>query len=952
MTYCRQGHTLFDLEAEAGWDSLVPGTFFELIVGVTTYYGIVDEYVPPTPDTLVCRLYDDPARTIFNTAAVATGVPFTLQNFVDYNWTPRDVELNSSKKIGTWTSPPVQVRDDFGIWTGSWTATPMTDEKVQFNFDGTYALFKATADNVAGVAVAGAGLAADTYTYCISPVDGGALLGADSPTITVILGAPGNIQLSWAANNQVASWNIYGRTAAGFGLIANVPGATTTFLDDGTLVPNPAMQPALFEDPGFTLAAPNKAISLSDDGITTDGFGNEIAVEKRDDGLVLSDAVGVGTLTVVSGGKNFDITGLESTANTAIGVVVDPGLFTNLAGPPSSSPPIVHTYDQHIFVNSMGYIEVVESDSTTGRITRVVYNTTSGFAEVTITDLSGMLITTGTIALTEMPPAPAVGSASTKITYSNFSTLTDGTIIGDKTIELNTYQVTPLSGGGGLNDLLLTNVTSGPGTTPRIIQSMDGGLTWPVDFDPESKFTFPLTYFSFGSLGNGHGEGWTVWCCRSVTNGNFCFMWTNDLSLGVWPFQDGSGRVINFSTDYNDWLFGFDTNYKTEIVGMSNGKTVMYHVPEYDRTNQDCSRFQFFFPASGVFTTLAVLTGSGSTDIIAQLLWPEKNKYIIIDGNDELFIYDFGTTEASPLSGELNIPSAIDENITIHWSPNKIIISYEDGSSNQLYAYTTDGVSWTVDQALPGSSLLPVMPGGMDSFNKQINQWVAVAPSVAVPGNEAIWVSPAGDGVNYTEHSNFAPGTFEPDSPDFQNKFLGRPVESDGTFIFFTGPDDAVADEFDSFQRFNTSLVLQGQSPIPASVPPNAWGWDDTSVHGTVMGVALPEDIILANVRPYITQRPVSIPSKAVPNMPAPFRIRDTGVSAVYDSQRTYSRRTPDGFTIDITVTSFARGGAGNATRQRLEDGHIVTQAVYNRIPNLAPERKNSQIPYGYGSGI
>ena len=84
MTYCRQGHTLIDNEAEAGWDRLPLATFFELVVSATTFFGIVDEYTAPTPTTLVCRLFSDSNRTILVTAPIATGVPYEINNFADY----------------------------------------------------------------------------------------------------------------------------------------------------------------------------------------------------------------------------------------------------------------------------------------------------------------------------------------------------------------------------------------------------------------------------------------------------------------------------------------------------------------------------------------------------------------------------------------------------------------------------------------------------------------------------------------------------------------------------------------------------------------------------------------------------------------------------------------------------------------------------------------------------
>ena len=82
MTYCRQGHTLIDNEAEAGWEKLVPGTFFELLVNAVTFFGTVDEYTAPTPTTLVCRLFSDAGRTILVTAPITTGITFEVSAFV------------------------------------------------------------------------------------------------------------------------------------------------------------------------------------------------------------------------------------------------------------------------------------------------------------------------------------------------------------------------------------------------------------------------------------------------------------------------------------------------------------------------------------------------------------------------------------------------------------------------------------------------------------------------------------------------------------------------------------------------------------------------------------------------------------------------------------------------------------------------------------------------------
>ncbi len=130
--------------------------------------------------------------------------------------------------------------------------------------------------------------------------------------------------------------------------------------------------------------------------------------------------------------------------------------------------------------------------------------------------------------------------------------------------------------------------------------------------------------------------------------------------------------------------------------------------------------------------------------------------------------------------------------------------------------------------------------------------------------------------------------------------------------------------------------------PAPVTHPYDAEAAGIYVEAGAAGGV--PESTIFANIRPYIPFRFPAIPSDDIPNMPDPFRQRGSSWGG-YDSRHTYDVRTNDGFTINVTVTSFQRGGTGNATRNRVEDGkHIVEDISYERTPNLPPKAPTKQV--------
>ena len=149
-------------------------------------------------------------------------------------------------------------------------------------------------------------------------------------------------------------------------------------------------------------------------------------------------------------------------------------------------------------------------------------------------------------------------------------------------------------------------------------------------------------------------------------------------------------------------------------------------------------------------------------------------------------------------------------------------------------------------------------------------------------------------------------------------------------------------------------MDLDFTNPQATNVPPvltvgMEYFRDRSDIRATIAAQpGVPEDTIFANIRPYIPQRPAFMPLDASPDMPAPFRTRDTSKSAVYDSSRTYDKRTPDGFTMNITVTTFARGGTGSTTATRVENGVFSTEnIIYERTPNLPPKTQ-SYIPFGF----
>lgn len=84
-----------------------------------------------------------------------------------------------------------------------------------------------------------------SYSYRVSALNGAGETLA-SPEVSITTPANGgvdniNVVVTWQAVNGATSYNVYGRTAAGELLIANVAAPTVTFTDAGTIAPAGAL---------------------------------------------------------------------------------------------------------------------------------------------------------------------------------------------------------------------------------------------------------------------------------------------------------------------------------------------------------------------------------------------------------------------------------------------------------------------------------------------------------------------------------------------------------------------------------------------------------------------------------------------------------------------------------------------------------------------------------------
>lgn len=951
MTYCRQGHTLVDNEAEAGWDRLPPATFFELVVSAVTYFGIVDEYIPPTPTDLVCRLYTDPARTILHTAPIATGVPYEINNGVDYLHDAKDIELVTDQGMGVWRSPPVTIRDDTGVWGGEWIASPRPDDTVEFNFDGTHTLFKSSVESPLITEQAGAGLGAGTYEYCIVPVDGSGRLGGSSRTQIITLAGAADILIDWLPNTQVTNWNVYGRQSSGsFGLLTTLPGATVSYLDNGTDVPNPALLPPLFEDPAWTPAVINREQSGIDDDVVYVAEGLEDGSNKLDDGTTVSTFTADGTVDAQNTAESlgFDLTDLVSHNSEKTDVIADPNLFTQDTGPVENLPPKVITYDYHVFINDAGDKVISESDSFTGQTTTITFDAVADTMRTVLTDSTGVL-SDDTITVPDGFTIPDVGSLSSQTTLSNFRTLTDGTILADERIEANTYQVAAQINPG---TMFLTSQNFGNTSFGEVAHSGDGGATWSSYNIPGTRL-IPPPGFSINRkiFTRAHGEGWTVVALvntpffPSLVN-DYSMHWTNDLNAVPWPFNDSQGRVAGGSitaaqhdilSRFMDPEMGSSTIRKfANGLGPAMSRNFCADSNWNSRNFSDVNEIDFFFPATGTF----VFQSPGLTKYKFNTFWKEKNLMIGLQNGapGNIWTNPMTTNPAVPLGAQshqhlINGASPnVTEILALGTSRDMAYVVWKATGSTLGWSFSFDGSSWTdviinntnsVDYTIPGQEVLGLYPG--DESDPQRNGDLmflrdTVKLSISTDNGASWGFTPAKPALSFNGWGY----------KGYWSTVFGEQTATK-TPIFFDGINVCVDNPNTSFvpggQFYRMNPDFSDDPPTPGG-PYNIAGGDTTDLSvlfGTTFGTSgSPNGIPAANLRRYLG-RSVVIPT-GVANPPAPFVIRDTNKSAVYGSSRTDSYAAFGG-SMRVTITN-GPGGLGAVDLQRIEDGQNIVISI------------------------
>lgn len=965
MTYCRQRHTLIDNEAEAEWERLPPGSFFELVVNAVTYFGIVDEYVAPTPTNLICALYSDSARTIQVTTSVPTGLPYEINNFVNYLHDAKDAELNPDSGMGVWRSPQITIRDDTGVWNGQWIAAPKTDGTVQFNFDGTHTLFKASVEQPLAGEVAGVGLGAGTYIYCIVPVDGSGRLGAGSRTLSVTLAGSADILIDWLPNTQVSQWNVYGRVSGGtFGLLTTLPGSTVSYLDNGVDVPNPAFQPPLFEDPAWTVAVADREVDGTDGDIIFDAEGTELGSTKLDDGTTVSsfDATLDVALTNTTLGQNYLLSDVKSQSSVKMNVVLDPTMFTDAVGPIQDLPPIVINYDYHVFINSSSQTVISESNSFTGQTTEIIVNLVTNTFDITVSDSTGV-IATDSVPITEGYVIPLPGSLSSKYTFSDFQVQPDGTILGTHQIDANTYQVTPLAVPGiGF----ITTQNFGTPSFGEIAYTLDSGVSWANYSIPGTRLIAPPGFTTNRQVFlRAHGEGWTV---VGLVNhptvpslvSDYSLHWTPDLTAVPWPFNDPGGRVALASITAANFTRVNASLAPTTSGGAMGTFTIrkfangLGPVMSRDLDTDDQLNFagppgqqdiDFFFPATGSW----IFQSPGLTKYRHNTFWKEKNLLIGLEQGfvNNIWTNPITTSPAAPLgpqSFQHSISFTPNQILALGTTANMAYVVWKRVSTSQLgYSFSFDGVTWTdvlvnntnsADYTIPGQEMLGVYPG--DNSDPQRN------------GN-LMWLRNTGEFAISTDNGNTWNNTPTKAAGSF-NAWKYRPFVS-GVFGEITSPKTPMLWDGIAFMADNpnTFLFPGGQvyrmDSAFADLVPNIGGaygiggsdvTEDSQTVGTTIGSAgSPNGIPGANLRRYLG-RSVVIPLAAVVP-PPPFVISDPTGNA-YNSTRTTKRDVQFG-NMRGTITQ-GPGGLGQAAVTVIENGQDIIINIPNSSEAAAAARK------------
>jgi hypothetical protein len=739
--------------------------------------------------------------------------------------------------------------------------------------------------------------------------------------------------------------------------MATLPGATVSYLDNGTDVPNPAFQPPLVEDPAWTPAVVNREQAGTDGDVVYDAEGLEDGSTKLDDGSTVSTftADGAVSLTNTVEGTNFDLNNLVSHNATHENVIIDPGLFTQAAGPIEDEPPVVINYNYHVYIDDAGDTVLVQSDDFTGQTTTIVVNTVDNTFDITLSDSTGVLAT-DSLPIDPNFTIPAPGSLSSRITLSDFSVQADGTILGTEQIEANTYDVTPQSS-PGVNVWMDHDFGS---TNTQLNYSLDNAQSW-ITGDLGSRLIFPPGFtFNREAFIMAVGEGWTV-----VTGhdnqffpslvGDYSMHWTNDMTQNPWPFNDAAGRVASLNitpTEFNRirqaWDTGDARGYAT-IKTMANGLGPFMH-RNFDM--EDLAAFfgmelihDFFFPATGSFTFQAQ---PGAIKYRYMMYWREKNLCIGLNSANIAQIYSnpITTNPAAPLGAQSGLHHIIQGSpvffniVAMGTTKNVAWITWFHGN-NRGYSISSDGSNWTdvimnnvgdSNPATPGNEFYGMRPDEeSDKDRSGVMRYVASGSIKFSTDDGATWQTK----VKGAQDFDFIDlNRWNSNLPQRPNFVMDTPMLWNGINWAIPGPSTNWPP--DTFARLDANLDDLVPSPGGAKIRLGGAAGDDVGFGSWIGASGSPNGIPGANLQRYLG-RSVVIPLKAV-NPPPPFVIRDPSKSAVYDSKRTEQYAFAGG-SMRATITS-GPGGLGSTTVQKYEDGQNIIINVPGDSDTINEARK------------
>ncbi len=1001
MSYCRQGHTLQDNEAE-NFRHMVPGVEFEIEIAAVTYFGVVDEYATINETEFSCRLYTDPARTILHETALPIGIAYEITGFVGWGWEPKDLKGNDNTAIGTFVTNPIDIRDDIGVWTGRWIGSPRLDETIEYNFDGTHARFKAPVSIPQIAELPGAGVAAGDHVYCIVPVDGSGRLGAGSRSLPITLAGAANVQLAWQPNNQAASFNIYGRTAGTVGLMANVAG--NAYVDDGTDAPNPAFKPPLFEDPAWTQVAAN-FVEDGTEGATsfvlTGDFDPDI--ETFEENITVSKFTGVGIQQFDDGVTgDFALTDFVSTTTTKEDVVAT----TMFVGQTPIVGDVVELeFTEIVYINDAGNKVVFTNDVVANQTIEVEFDAVANTYTVTLINEDGIFV-----EVQDALPAdvlPAVGGATIKqvFTVTGFDGDTGAPLVTEVTTS-NTYQATPLPVPVG--ELFLISHfetdkqfqrTASPADL-HIRKSTDQLVSFAEDFALADAPSFAL------EAGNGetsvhsrwvavHADWMVVAGSDGDTPSMVALHWAplSDLVNGWTNATAWTGDAIRAKEFLNDAaLFSQNPTVRPErnemnrmnstslggnvssndiqrgdgLVGVTcaNGLILFYN-PFSDEVaaGTDRASITAFDPVSGTVSQTFFSTGRHRSVII----WPEENLLFSAGDNDgpdigKLYRHDIVNVPAAPFINETLVTTLANSFFRL-WSvgPDRVFArSIRNGPFNEVYVdHSTDGITF--------NRLIDVRAGSdpdaiaVPRYNPNIAHAMFPHPDLGYIYNGGDFTASTPpriyqsvDGLVWSFLSRALGFYYDKVGGinDYPSNFCGSPY--DGVLRYTPGPDSFPNDQDSTFltvRAEDSSLVDQGLIVLPAPPVPSQAGdtqWDRRRCKfiahfPTVGGARSQDDLQNVNLGSSVAQ-PINIPV-AVGSPPPPLQISVPAKTPIYTTNATERYRNAFS-TVNDLLEVAKRGGADNDEFLQFAIAHEWAKAAALR-EELAPFVRGESMAIG-----